>query len=249
LLRRRSLSRRLESIAVPLEDLRASAKAVGCSVNDAYIAALCGGLHLYHEQLGVPVDAVPLTMPVSLRRASDPAGGNRWAVVRLPAPVGEPDPVTRMRAIRELVLTARSEPAINALNVLAPMLARAPAELLAMMASVASSNDVQASNVPGHAQPTYIAGARILRMYPFGPLPGAAMMLVMFSLADTCFIGVHYDTASVTEHDLFARCLRAGFDEVIATSRRPRTSATNGRRCRFLEGSGVGEPLGAGWMK
>jgi diacylglycerol O-acyltransferase len=222
LLRRRSLSRRLETLDVPLADLKRAAKAAECSVNDAYIASLCGALRLYHERLGVPVDAVPMAMPVSLRSADDPAGGNRWAGARLAAPVGETDPAVRMQRIRQMVLTARAEPAINALNAIAPLLARAPTELITALASMASSNDVQASNVPSHTQPTYIAGAKVLRMCPFGPLPGAAMMVVMVSQAGTCFVGVNYDTASVTEHDLFARCLREGFSEVTALGRGPR---------------------------
>jgi WS/DGAT/MGAT family acyltransferase len=231
LLRRRSLSRRLETLDVPLADLKRAAKAAECSVNDAYIASLCGALRLYHERLGVPVDAVPMAMPVSLRSADDPAGGNRWAGARLAAPVGETDPAVRMQRIRQMVLTARAEPAINALNAIAPLLARAPTELITALASMASSNDVQASNVPSHTQPTYIAGAKVLRMCPFGPLPGAAMMVVMVSQAGTCFVGVNYDTASVTEHDLFARCLREGFSEVTALGRgarpkRPRQAAS-----------------------
>jgi diacylglycerol O-acyltransferase len=198
--------------------MKKAAKSVGCSVNDAYIAALCGALRRYHEQLGVPVDAVPLAMPVSLRSADDPAGGNRWAGARLAAPVGETDPAMRMRRIRELILTARAEPAIDVLNAIAPVLARAPAELLTVLGSMGSANDVQASNVPSHSQPTYVAGAKVLRMCPFGPLPGAAMMVVMVSMVDTCFIGVNYDTASISEHALFARCLREGFDEITTLS-------------------------------
>jgi diacylglycerol O-acyltransferase len=223
LFRRRSLNRRLETLAVPLADLKQAAKAVGCSVNDAYIAALCGALRRYHEHLGVPVDALPLAMPVSLRSADDPAGGNRWAGARLAAPVGESDPAVRMQRIRQQVLTARAEPAISALNAIAPVLARAPAELMTALASMGATNDIQASNVPSHTQPTYVAGAKVLRMCPFGPLPGAAMMVVMVSQADTCFIGVNYDTASVTDHELFARCLGEGFDEVTAVGRRPQT--------------------------
>jgi hypothetical protein len=57
------------------------------------------------------------------------------------------------------------------------------------------------------------------------------MMVVMLSQAGTCFVGVNYDTASVTEPDLFETCLRAGFDEVTAlgkvpTDRRPRKAAS-----------------------
>jgi hypothetical protein len=215
LLRRRSLHRRLEALDVPLSDMKKAAKSVGCSVNDAYIAALCGALRLYHDKLGVPIDALPLVMPVSVRSADDPAGGNRWAALRLAAPIGEADPTARMRTIRQLVRSGRSEPAIAAFDVAAPILARAPIEVLTMLAAKEVTSDVQASNVPGHSRPTYIAGARILRVCPFGPITGAAMMVVMFSLADTCFIGVHYDPASVTEQELFAWCLREGFREVL----------------------------------
>jgi diacylglycerol O-acyltransferase len=215
LLRRRSLNRRFETLDVPLDGLRRAAKNHGCSINDAYIAALCGALRLYHEALGAPVDAVPLAMPVSLRSVEDPAGGNQWAGVRIAAPVGERDPVRRMEAIRQHVVTGKAEPAINALSALAPVLARVPMELVMTIGGEGASADVQASNVPGHAQDTYIGGARVLRNYPFGPLPGGAMMVVMLSHVGRCYVGINYDTASVTEPDLFARSLQGGFDEVM----------------------------------
>ncbi len=225
LLRRRSLNRRFETAEVPLDELRRAAKDHGCSVNDAYIAGLCSALRLYHERLDSPVDALPLVMPVSLRSGDDPAGGNHWAGVRIAAPVGEPDPVKRMQTIREHVITGKSEPAINALGAIAPILAGLPMPLLMALGAGGASSDVQASNVPGHAHDTYIGGAKVLKNFPIGPLPDAAMMVVMLSHVGRCYIGVNYDTASITEQDLFARCLRAGFDEVIAAGnpRRRRT--------------------------
>src|SRR6516162_8231296 len=54
LLRGRSLVSRTHVLEVPLTDLRAAAKAAGGSINDAYLAALSGGLGRYHETLGVP---------------------------------------------------------------------------------------------------------------------------------------------------------------------------------------------------
>ena len=56
LLRRRSLSSRSEAIEMKLAELRAAAHAAGGSINDAYLAGLCGALRLYHEALGVPVN-------------------------------------------------------------------------------------------------------------------------------------------------------------------------------------------------
>ncbi|HEX2384346.1 MAG TPA: wax ester/triacylglycerol synthase domain-containing protein [Acidimicrobiales bacterium] len=216
LLRRRSLNRRFETLDVPLDGLRRAAKNNGCSVNDAYIAALCGALRRYHDALGVPVDALPLAMPVSLRSGDDPAGGNQWAGVRIPAPIGEPDPVKRMNVIREHLITGKAEPAINALGALSPVLARLPMQLVVALGSEGASTDVQASNVPGHAQDTHIGGAKVLCNFPFGPLPGAAMMVVMLSHVGRCYVGINYDTASVTDSELFARCLQEGFDEVMA---------------------------------
>jgi hypothetical protein len=62
----------------------------------------------------------------------------------------------------------------------------------------------------------YIAGARVTHMYPFGPLPGCAAMIVLVSHDGTCCVGANVDPAAVTDTDLFATCLREGFDEVLA---------------------------------
>ncbi len=216
LLRGRSLNRRFESHDVALSDLRGAAKAHGASVNDAYIAAVCGALRLYHEGMGLPVDTLPLAIPISLRSGDDPVAGNQWSGVRIAAPVGEPDPVVRMRIVREQVLTARSEPAMNALGVVASAMAWLPAQTISALGDTGTGADVQASNIPGNPHPIYEGGGRLVRFIPIGPLPGAAMMIVMSSNAGRCFIGVNYDTASVTNADLFADSLRQGFDEVIA---------------------------------
>lgn len=52
LLRRRSLSSRSEAIDMALGDLHKAAKAAGGSINDAYLAGVCGALRLYHDALG-----------------------------------------------------------------------------------------------------------------------------------------------------------------------------------------------------
>ena len=108
-----------------------------------------------------------MAMPISLRAGDHPMGGNRFAGARFAAPVGEPDPAERMALLHELVLNARSEPALDAIGALAPALSRVPAPLAARWYGAQSQNiDLQASNVPGLALPDYIAGARIDRISP-----------------------------------------------------------------------------------
>lgn len=217
LMTQRSLSRRLQTLDVPLAWLRAAGKEAGGSVNDAFLAALTGALRLYHEQAGPVPDVLPIAFPVSLRRDDDPLGGNRFAGARIAGPVGEADPRDRIRLIRERVLEARDEPALDFLAMLSPVLSRVPAPIVTRMTErVTRSIDLQASNIPGLTRPAYVAGARVTRMYPFGPAPGSAVMVTMISHNGMCCVGITADAAAIPHIDRFAACIRAGFDEVLA---------------------------------
>jgi WS/DGAT/MGAT family acyltransferase len=200
----------------PLADLRAAGRAVGASINDAYVAALLGGIRRYHEQHGVEIEELPITMPVSLRRGDDPMGGNRFAGAFLAAPVGVVDPLERIAAVRGAVLSVRTEPALDTFTLVAPVLNRLPSGLSAAVVRLGANADLSASNVPGLACPVYMAGARVDRVFPFGPLPGVAVMAAMVSHVETACIGVNVDGGAVADTDLFLRCLRDGLAEVTA---------------------------------
>jgi hypothetical protein len=205
---------------VPLADLKAAGRAAGGSVNDAFLAALLGGFRRYHEHFGVQVDLMPVALPISLRTADDPAGGNRFAGARFAGPVGEPDPRERIQAVHEFVLTARAEPAIGILDKLAPAVSRLPQPLLiGLSANLTSISDVQASNIPGLGHTAYLAGAQITHTYPFGPRPGVAAMATMLSYDGTCCIGFNLDPDAITDIDVFTTCIREGFDEVLELGR------------------------------
>jgi diacylglycerol O-acyltransferase / wax synthase len=217
LMRRRGLSRRFGTIEMPLTWLRDAGRAGGGSLNDAYLAALTGGLRIYHRAHKIEVDVLPIAFPVSLRTSDDPMGGNRFAGARIAGPVGIEDAAERIAAIRERVLSAREEPALDFMGILAPVLARTPSSVLTRLTeSVTRTVDLQASNIPGLARPAYIAGARITRMYPFGPVPGSAVMVTLISHDGTCCIGINADGAAIPDIERFVECLRAGFDEVLA---------------------------------
>ena len=113
--------------------------------------------------------------------------------------------------------SAREEPAIEGMALVAPALARLPAWLLGRLAgSLTKSNDLQASDVPGFREQLFIAGARIERVYGFGPLPGCATMNTLVIHGDICCISVNLDRAAITEPELFGQCLEDGFAEVLA---------------------------------
>jgi diacylglycerol O-acyltransferase / wax synthase len=208
------------ALDLELADLRAAAKSAGGSVNDAFLAALLAAFRLYHDELGVPLDgdaAMPVSVPVSVRRDVDSPGGNRFAPARLVAPVGIADPAARIEEIKQLVRTARDEPALESAEFVAPLMARLPASVLVRIAGATTAgNDLQASNVPGLEEDLYLAGALIERIYPFAPLPGCAAMISLHSYRGTCSVGANLDAAAIVDPGLFARCLSHGFAEVLA---------------------------------
>jgi diacylglycerol O-acyltransferase / wax synthase len=239
LLRRRGARTRTVTADLALADLRGAAKALGGSVNDAYLAAVCATLRLYHEGKGVPVHTMSLAIPVSLRTEDDVEGGNHFTGLNIAAPVGETDPARRMRLIHQQVVTGRAEPAIDVLGRVVSPLALLPDVLIEPLAGSVTPADVQASNVPSYPVDTWFAGAKVLAQYGAGPLPGVALMLVMVTRAGRCFVSARYDRDAISDDSAFESALNAGFAEVLETGRatkepavkrtRPKRSPSTGR--------------------
>jgi WS/DGAT/MGAT family acyltransferase len=216
LLKARGRAWRFAALDVDFPSLRAAAKATGGSVNDAFLAGLLGGYRLYHEKLGSPVEKIPVVIPIALRSAAESSGGNEIASARLAAPIGEPDPAVRIAEIGRTVRAARAEPALNNINALAPLLARAPLAVAAKaLETTAAANDLQASNVAG-PPPAVLAGVPVERIHGWGPLPGCPAMVTLISYDDVACVGVNFDPAAFTDPELFVECLCSGFDEVLA---------------------------------
>ncbi|KQH81000.1 hypothetical protein AO501_05065 [Mycobacterium gordonae] len=207
---------RLDTFDVVFDQLKAAGRSAGGSVNDAFLAALLGGVRRYHERLSLTIDSMPMAIPVSLRTDADPMGANRFAAARFVAPVGEPDPKARIAAIHEFIADARMEPALGFLDLLAPVLSRLPGIVLTRIAGeMTGLSDMQASNLGAIGRPLYLAGARVTRIYPMGPRPGIPAMVAMVTYDGTCCIAVNFDPEAVTDAAAFSACLREGFDEVL----------------------------------
>jgi hypothetical protein len=104
---------------------------------------------------------------------------------------------------------------------IAPLLARMPDVAFERLVGNIPRADVQASNVRGPSERPTLAGRRALAAYPFGPVPGVAAMFAMLSMADECFVAVHFDPASFVEPETFAACVRQGFAAVLAAGGQP----------------------------
>jgi diacylglycerol O-acyltransferase len=214
----RSLSVRFSTVVRPLDDLRRAAKAADGKLNDAFVAAVAGGLRRYHDGLGVPVEQLRMTMPINVRTdATQGLAGNQFVPARFPVPTAIADPIERMAAIRDLVAAQRGEPALALTQPLAGILNRLPTSVTTgIFGGMLRGVDFVTSNVPGAPMPLYAAGAQIVQQFPFGPLSGAAANITLLSWLDQVCIGVNVDPAAVTDPHAFHECLEAGFDEVLA---------------------------------
>ena len=109
----RSLTRRLGVLEVPIEDLRRAGKVADGSINDAFLAAVVGGVSRYHTHHAVNLEQIRITMPINLRADSDDFVGNRFTPARFSAPGDIDDPVERMKVIGALARAWQHEPAIE----------------------------------------------------------------------------------------------------------------------------------------
>jgi diacylglycerol O-acyltransferase / wax synthase len=190
------------------------------------VAAVTGGLRRYHERHETRIERLRMTMPISMRTADDPAGGNRVTLVRFAVSVAEPDPVNRMIGTGQLTSVARREPAIGYSEMIAGVLNLLPP---AATGSMLKHVDILASNVPGFPLSVYVAGAQVEAFYPLGPTIGAAANLTLMSYDGNCCVGVTTDAGAVPDAEVFVTCLREGFDEVLDVAGTGAKSAVRAR--------------------
>jgi WS/DGAT/MGAT family acyltransferase len=217
LMRGRSLTRRLHAFEVPLDGLRAAGRTVGGTANDAYLAAVIGGLTRYHAHHAVAVDELRITMPINFRSEGDDMVGNRFTPARFAVPADIDDPSERMRVLGRLARAERDEPANDFTDALAGVLGALPGPVTtAVLGGMLRNIDLVCTNVPGIPQRSWFAGAEMLRWYAFAPAGGSALSVALLSFLRTACIGVVTDSAAVPDPDVLAEALTKEFHAVLA---------------------------------
>ena len=121
----RSLSRRLETLRVPLEDVRLASKALGGSINTAFITAAAEAAGRYHRASGAPIEEMRASMAISTR-TKDTKEANAFTLARMLVPTGEIGIGERFKHIQEATDTARAASGQASLNALAGVTAALP---------------------------------------------------------------------------------------------------------------------------
>lgn len=219
----RSLSVHFDTLTLSLAALKSAGKVAGGTLNDAFVAVVCGGLRRYHERHGAPTAALRMTMPINVREGeSVQRAGNAFAPARFEVPIGIVDPLERMRAIGALVRQQRGEPALAILDEVSGVLRHLPIPVYtALFGAMLKGVDFITSNVPGPPREVFVSGARIETVHGFGPLSGAAANLTLFSYGDRLGLAINTDRAAVPDPEVFVACVQAGVVEVLAVGSSP----------------------------
>jgi diacylglycerol O-acyltransferase len=188
-------SRRFATQSLPLDRLRAVAKASGGTLNDVVLALSAASLRTYLlEQGALPAAPLVAMLPVAIRARDDLGGGNAVGAILATLATDVADPAERLHRIVTSTTTAKQQ--LQGMSKAAILqysaLLLAPS-MLQMIPSTAGhlrpTFNVVISNVPGPDQPLYFRGARLEASYPMSiPVHGQALNITCTSYAGTvCF--------------------------------------------------------------
>ncbi|MDH3790098.1 MAG: WS/DGAT domain-containing protein, partial [Xanthomonadales bacterium] len=209
---------------LPLAEVKALSKVLGCTVNDLLIATVTGSLNSYLVEQGRHPDGrteIRATVPVNLRPLEHAKElGNHFGLVFLSLPVGERNPLRRVRLVHERMNELKSgRQATVAFGLLAalgmgPSVLQKPAlELLSDKATTVLTN------VPGPQQPLYLAGEKVKDMMFWVPQNGSiGMGISILSYDGQVFFGVITDRKLVPEPNAIIRRFRTEFDKLLYLS-------------------------------
>ena len=216
---KRSLGRHFEAISLDLDGLKATAKALGGTVNDVYVTGIAGAAGAYHREHGVEVDDLRMSMPVNMR-ADRSAGGNAFSPARVLVPAGIEDPVERFREVHARLATTKAERALGVAETLAGVLNRLPtAVVVALARQQVETVDFATSNLRGANFDLYVAGAHVLANHPMGPTAGTAFNATVLGYKDSLDLGLNVDTAAVDDPARLGACIEEAFAELVKLGR------------------------------
>jgi WS/DGAT/MGAT family acyltransferase len=166
---------------LPLEEVKAVGKALGCSINDVLLSMAAGALRDYLLDRGddVPRELeIRALVPVNLRPPSEARKlGNRFGLVFLDLPIGMEHPLERLYEVRRRMLALKgSYQPVIALGILGAV-GYGPRVLQEQVTQLLSSNATAVmTNVPGPQHPLYLAGRRIAELDFWVPQSGGIGM-------------------------------------------------------------------------
>jgi diacylglycerol O-acyltransferase / wax synthase len=161
--------RNLTLVRTALDQVKDVAHGHGATVNDVLLTVTAGGLRALLRSRGEPVEGTTVRVyaPVSLRHlSSGPQHGNLIAQMVVPLPLGEADSDRRLRTIAAETAVRKAKTRTSLGSLFRGRVVRR----LMLKAAMRQRVNVTTADIAGPTAPLYIAGARVVDVFPVLPL-------------------------------------------------------------------------------
>ncbi len=219
----RSRHRHLESVRVPLDQLKAAAKSQGATINDAFMAGLTDGAVRYHAERDVTVNKLNTSFVVSTR-TDNRIGGNSFTPVLVQVDGTPTTPAERMRLIHEATNAAREKASkggsISSLSGIANLL---PTSVVTKTARAQSARiDFATSNLRGAPFELFCAGGKVEQIAAMGPVAGTAANITALSYNGSLDLGLFIDPVAIDDPAGYRACVESAFADLLALAEPPK---------------------------
>jgi WS/DGAT/MGAT family acyltransferase len=205
---------------IPLGEVKALGKALGCSVNDILLSAVAGAFRAYFLQKGETVRGVEVRamVPVNLRSAKDEGTlGNRFGLGTLSLPLHEGNPFARLFLVRERMneLKGSYQPPLT-LGILAAVGVAPKIVQQQFLDILAAKASTVMTNVPGPKQPLYLAGSRLEQCMFWVPQSGdIGIGVSILSYNDNVQFSLITDRHFVPDPETITPLFAAEFEKMV----------------------------------
>ena len=230
--------RRYRVVRTDLADFKRIKTQLGGTVNDVVLTVVSGALRGWLKSRGIRTEGLELRalVPVSVRGEGEhQALGNRIVAMRGPLPVYVDDPVARLRVVRQAMDGLKESKQAVGAGLLAGAQGFAPPTVLAQASRLNFSTrlfNLIVTNVPGPQFPLYIAGRRLLQLYPVAFLPrNHGLAIAIMSYDGELSFGLLGDYDALPDIDVIVDGLRdsiAELSQIAADREREAARGGNG---------------------
>jgi WS/DGAT/MGAT family acyltransferase len=222
-----SPSRRVAMLRLPVRDVRRVRAHHGGTTHEVVLAVITGALHQWLGSRGHDLDELDLRalIPVSRRARNRKAQGyNQLSGYLCDLPVGDPEPLSRFRAIRAAMMHNKKAGPLRgpgAFPVLAdwvhPVLHRVVTPTAGNFASLLF--DTMITHVPLPNLALSLAGADLHELYPLAPLPsGHALSVGIAQHQDGLHVALNCDRTAVPDVEKLTEGIPQALDELLAST-------------------------------
>jgi len=215
-------ARSLATADLRLDRLKAIRRVFGVTVNDVALAIIAGGLRNWLLSRGEGItggDELRALVPMSTRR-DDPTTMNNVSAFLVGIPVGEPDPVVRLRRIAFELAQLKDVGQLLGADAMISVAGFGPPTLHALGARIGASltkrvYNLVITNAPGPQHPLYLGTTRLLASYPFVPLTQhQALGVGVTSYDGGVHVGLTAAAEALPDLDELMSCFADALDEL-----------------------------------